>query len=102
MRETMGVYISRSSGGSGISQERKAQITSGIMSHSTADNDRAAQSYESRINKEQNIVDNADAYIKMGIIQSTKDTWYREHVDALRSLSAQYEYFKKERARIGV
>ena len=99
----MGRGVSKGSGGGGggnVSDSMKQQLTNGIMNHGSAANDRAQKGMEDNIAKERNIVNNYSQYRKSGYISGRNDPWYVGHVNTLNSLTAQLNFFKKERKRL--
>ena len=89
------------SAGGTVSAERKKQLSNGIATHTKAENDRAERGIEQSLQKEKNIVSNADSYIRAGHIKSRNDPWFQGHVESYNSLKAQLSYFRKERKRQG-
>ncbi len=87
--------------GGTVSAERKKQLRNGIATHTKAENDRAERYIEESLQKEKNIVSNADSYIRVGHIRSRNDPWFQGHVESYNSLKAQLSYFRKERKRQG-
>ena len=85
--------------GGNVSAERVAQIKRGIATHSSEQNDRAERNYLRDIQKEKEIVDRKDAYIRTGHIKSANDPWFKDHVNSYNNLKAQLEIFRKERKR---
>ncbi len=83
-----------------LSLEAREKLTQGIISHSDQDNDRAENHMRKKLEQEKAIIDNADAYIKLGYIKSTQDKWFQDHVENANSLEAQLNYFVSERQRL--
>lgn len=84
-----------------LSAVQKLQITKGIETHSSEATDRAMASLQASIQKEQNIINNYDKYVKVGYIMGKTDPWWIGHKDNLAGLKAQYAFFQKERKRLG-
>ena len=90
-----------SSGASRLSTAEKQRITNGIASHTESQNNSAMRYYEERVEREQRVIDNYDSYIRIGYIKSKSDPWWLDHEKSLESLKAQYDFFRKERKRLG-
>lgn len=90
-----------SRGASRLSTAEKQRITNGIASHTESQNDSAMRYYEKRIEREQRVIDNYDGYIRSGYIKGKSDPWWVDHEKSLESLKAQYDFFQKERKRLG-
>lgn len=84
-----------------LSSDRKVEITKGIEDHTKEQNDNAEKYYVERINKEKDVVDNYQSYLSVGKIKSKEDEWWQYHENAYKSLTAQYNFFLKERQRLG-
>ena len=91
----------RSGGGEQIlSPGDKERITKGIETHTKAENDGAETRYKENIEKEKNIIDNYDNYIRIGKIKSRNDEWWQSHESTYNALKSQLSFFRKERKRL--
>lgn len=88
-------------GGGGLSKSEKTKITSDIEAHTKSQNDSAESNYKRWIEQEENIINNYDKYKKVGFVKNKKDKWWVDHKNTYDSLKSKYEYFKKERKRLG-
>lgn len=84
-----------------LSAEERSKISIGIASHSVSDNDRAERNFKQSIQTEKDIISNAEAYIRVGYVQSTEDEWFQNHLKAYEALIEKYSYFKQERKKQG-
>lgn len=84
-----------------LSAIQKMQITKGIQTHSSEATDKAMNTLQANIQKEQGIIANYDKYVKSGYITGPTDPWWVGHKDTLATLKAKYAYFEKERKRLG-
>ena len=84
-----------------LTAEEKANITNGIMTHTSEQNDGAMRTIKNHIDQEQKVIDNYDSYVKLGYITGKGDPWWKGHENTLATLEAQYKFFEQERKRIG-
>ena len=84
-----------------LSSDEKAKITKGIEDHTKEQNDNAEIFYITNIDKEKEIVNNYQSYLLSGKIKSKDDEWWQHHENTYKNLTAQYNFFLKERKRLG-
>ena len=82
-----------------LSDSEIKKINDNVKSHSKSDNDRAERNILGRLNKEKDIVNNLDKYIRLGTIKSANDEWFKGHVESYNFLKAQYKEFLKARKK---
>lgn len=75
------------------------KINDDVKSHSKSDNDRAEKNIFNALNKEKDVVENLDEYIRLGHIKSANDEWYQNHIKAYNSLNAKYKELQKARKK---
>lgn len=100
-RGSVALRNNASSAVSVLSKEERASITKNIETHNKADNDKAESNLKMWYERQKNIVDNYESYVKTGKIKGKEDEWWKERESSYNSLKAQYEFFKKERKRLG-
>ena len=93
--------VNRYGGVGGLTNKQKENIKSGIRTHTKEANGRAESYYKQRMDKEKEVIDNLENYIKSGHIKSKNDKWFKGHEDSYKSLKKQYDYFRKERKKQG-
>lgn len=94
-----GTSMNTGSGKTKLSNDQTLKINNNVKTHSKEDNDRAERNILGRLNKEKDIVNNLDKYIRLGTIKSANDEWFKGHVESYNFLKAQYKEFLKARKK---
>ena len=79
----------------------KIRITKGILSHTPQQNDGAMNQMQRYIDREQDVIDNYQMYVRVGKIKGRNDPWWVGHEQSLAKLKAKMAFMKQERKRLG-